>query len=638
MKKILLTLFTIINFINLFSQNEPIYLRGDFTTTPWDASLLTTQRGSGLTYTLNNLSGVREFKFGTSDWAINWGANSTPFVSQTITSNTISTYYSLGGNASFNFTSGKYYTFNLERTSNLVAVLETPTAPVSITSVTRTPATVSNPTLPVTINVTTSASPSVNEKIYVRYSTDFYNTSVITLVNMTGSNGTATIPSYSNSSTMFYYVYSSPLSKSEIDNAVALKGQTIHDVAAIKINNSCPTFENCSYSYGISYPSSFIESGQRNGSSAYYNNQYGIMNILENQPASNRHAYIYPKSVFGSFSVGADLKKMLFSRITTTSDPVGSITPGTSNFKIYLANTNNNDWGAGNLDWNTAISTATKVWDGDPASTIGDNDLSYVPFILDIPFRYAGNNLIVLVEYTQSALTAKKRINWFSNDKTTQPLYGDNQIRLMTNNVSTPGTTLSPAITTYYSSTHPRIIFEAALILPVELVTFEGKNTKKGNILSWETASEKNTKEFVLEKSSDNKTFSVVGTVKASGNSITPLTYSFLDINPSYLNYYRLKIVDFDGKVEFSKVVSIQNNKTKDGLAKVFPNPTSDFLTIESEEILEKIIVFNTLGQVVKNIQNVGNQQIKLEMDDIPNGVYFLKVNNQDLIKVNIQN
>src|SRR5690606_23464160 len=54
--------------------------------------------------------------------------------------------------------------------------------------------------------------------------------------------------------------------------------------------------------------------------------------------------------------------------------------------------------------------------------------------------------------------------------------------------------------------------------LPVSWLYFTGKNEDKDNILKWGTASETESKEFVLERSLDGIHFGDIATIPAAGN------------------------------------------------------------------------------------------------------------------------
>lgn len=157
-------------------------------------------------------------------------------------------------------------------------------------------------------------------------------------------------------------------------------------------------------------------------------------------------------------------------------------------------------------------------------------------------------------------------------------------------------------------------------VLPVELVSFSGKNTEGVNWLSWETAQEEKVLDFEIERSNDGLMFSKIGISKANSN---PSVYEFIDHKPSNgLNYYRLKINGIDGQSEYSKVIALSNARTNQ--VKIYPSVTKGELTIEGAKSFE---VVNAIGQIQK-VQNEGvgsiqgTQHLNL---DLPTGLYIIR-------------
>lgn len=108
-------------------------------------------------------------------------------------------------------------------------------------------------------------------------------------------------------------------------------------------------------------------------------------------------------------------------------------------------------------------------------------------------------------------------------------------------------------------STYDYFAFTSQTTLPVELISFTGKEIGEGNLLEWITASEINTQEFIIEKSTNGLDFKEIGSVVAVGNSFEQNKYFFIDVKKTSINYYRLKMVDFDGSFEYSNVLVISN-------------------------------------------------------------------------------
>ena len=116
--------------------------------------------------------------------------------------------------------------------------------------------------------------------------------------------------------------------------------------------------------------------------------------------------------------------------------------------------------------------------------------------------------------------------------------------------------------------------------LPVEITLFEGWNEPYGNKIIWETATEKNSDYFVIDRSIDGKSWIEVQTIKSAGNSETTSKYSTVDIGfEEVMNYYRLSQYDLDGtEKRHYKSVTIDNSIVSD---------------------IELIGIYNILGQPV---------------------------------------
>jgi Domain of unknown function (DUF5122) beta-propeller len=141
-------------------------------------------------------------------------------------------------------------------------------------------------------------------------------------------------------------------------------------------------------------------------------------------------------------------------------------------------------------------------------------------------------------------------------------------------------------------------VFSAPVVLPVELLSFSGKNTEGGNHLTWETANEVNNKGFQVERQqATGDSWETLGFVAAKGKSAN---YTFTDdYRLSSVAYYRLRQIDNEGKETLSKVIAITQTGKGKGLV-VYPNPVSNVLTVENTEGAS-FQILNLLGQQVLN-------------------------------------
>ncbi|NDK56299.1 T9SS type A sorting domain-containing protein [Pontibacter fetidus] len=170
--------------------------------------------------------------------------------------------------------------------------------------------------------------------------------------------------------------------------------------------------------------------------------------------------------------------------------------------------------------------------------------------------------------------------------------------------------------------------------LPVELVYFTATSNKKGVLLQWSTASERDNDRFEIERSQDNKKFEKIGEVAGAGTSSRSIKYSFNDTRPlPEMSYYRLKQVDYDGTHAYSKVISIRNNALSEkAILQAYPNPFSDKLTITiTSPVSEQAVLtlYNLQGRKLQSMAIVpekGINNYELSTQQLSSGVYILKV------------
>ena len=115
---------------------------------------------------------------------------------------------------------------------------------------------------------------------------------------------------------------------------------------------------------------------------------------------------------------------------------------------------------------------------------------------------------------------------------------------------------------------------------------------------------------------------STVGTVQAMGTGAH--AYNFTDNlgDPSITYYYRLKMVDLDGRHQFSSISRISNDAQGVKLS-LYPNPAVDIITILSDRSGESVITNNT-GQSIQRLWLFNGSQ-SVNISHLKPGMYFLK-------------
>ena len=161
--------------------------------------------------------------------------------------------------------------------------------------------------------------------------------------------------------------------------------------------------------------------------------------------------------------------------------------------------------------------------------------------------------------------------------------------------------------------------------LPVETIYFSGKLNAGRIVLNWISTQETNLKEYVLEKSANNGSYTAIATIKAQGLE----RYSYADISNFVqgANYqYRLKAIDIDGTFSYSDIAAVAIPK-KESL-KVYPNPANSTITINMvAHTSTSVSVINPLGKTVfQKVMPVNNGTVVMPVNNIANGTYYLKV------------
>jgi|GEM_PF-2690395 len=157
-------------------------------------------------------------------------------------------------------------------------------------------------------------------------------------------------------------------------------------------------------------------------------------------------------------------------------------------------------------------------------------------------------------------------------------------------------------------------------VVPVVLGYFKINGTTEGAVTSWQTLSELNTAHFVLEASSDGMNFKAVTSFQSSGNSSIPKEYTYTDktVYVSPRVYYRLRIVDKDGSVAYSKTETL--DKAVRNKISVYPNPAVSTIYITGD--FKRVDLIDAYGRVTNSINSSG---LTIDVSRFPNGNYTLR-------------
>jgi hypothetical protein len=169
--------------------------------------------------------------------------------------------------------------------------------------------------------------------------------------------------------------------------------------------------------------------------------------------------------------------------------------------------------------------------------------------------------------------------------------------------------------------------------LPVAIDHFNGTRQNGQHLLEWKISCGSNDIITVtLERSSDNKNFM----------SLSSSTVTFLESQQPFactdqwpltgLNYYRLKIVDANGKITYSRVAVMLHKKDGFDIAAVFPTVVHHNAVVHimaTQKTTVQVIITDIAGRQLQKIPAslvIGNNQFKLNLQQLSPGIYQIMV------------
>lgn len=175
-------------------------------------------------------------------------------------------------------------------------------------------------------------------------------------------------------------------------------------------------------------------------------------------------------------------------------------------------------------------------------------------------------------------------------------------------------------------------IIDLTISLPLKLLSFTGRRVDDfTNRLQWQTAEEVNTKQFIVERSTNGSSYSPIGLVGARSNG--PNDYSYEDRQATASCWYRLKMEDIDGKFTYSKVLYLSRSAALQ--SSVFPNPVSTWFQLHSPvQLLTTTATISNAGGATLKTFLIKDMDMIIDIQDIPAGVYFLTFENGQVLKI----
>lgn len=301
---------------------------------------------------------------------------------------------------------------------------------------------------------------------------------------------------------------------------------------------------------------------------------------------------------------------------------------------------------ANTLYYNGALSATAQLSGGAESSgcsstTVGCTSPSTPSITPTSATIYAGNTVTLSVSNVSTG-------NWYAlldnsgvSYATTSYRSSSSNFNITTNTFSTTGTynlKLSADALSGCPASFAAATITVNASLPLVLLNFTGNYTPGQLSFNWSTTDEKNVEHFELEESTNGIQFSSVAAVPVQNNLATVHYYhQLLQRELIKATYYRLRIIDYDGKVQFSKVIILRPGQSQQAVVRIQPNPFREAVTVVyTTPRAGKIVIAltdalgNTLQQSHQAAQAGDNSFTMTTASTLLPGVYFLTVYNED--------
>lgn len=319
----------------------------------------------------------------------------------------------------------------------------------------------------------------------------------------------------------------------------------------------------------------------------------------------------------------------------------GSNTNYVNNIQAYT----NTSWSAQNISFTFSVPSNSTDKQVNIQFLSNNNSSTYGVIVWDIELAPASTNVLAVAGpdyvsvsnpavFSVSNAPSSASYNWsFSGANTsTSTRARPSGISWSSLGVKTVSTALSNGSCTMasYSKT-----LTVVTVLPVQWTNFDGSIISHNAHLTWIAKEESDGRYFIIQRSVNSVDFDSVGVI-GSLNTIAAHTYSFTDENtPAGRVSYRLLHVDLDNHIEYSSIVSLNNNLiTVPGTTGIFPNPAISTLTCTMTSEMEtqaSIRVFNLSGMLIMTTElhlTIGVNRITLNISSLRPGTYFLNTIN----------
>jgi hypothetical protein len=176
---------------------------------------------------------------------------------------------------------------------------------------------------------------------------------------------------------------------------------------------------------------------------------------------------------------------------------------------------------------------------------------------------------------------------------------------------NTTGTITRTAVTTFSPFALGSAIDDGNA-LPVNFSDVKAFEKGTGVQIEWTNLTEKDLVNYVVERSANGRDFTAIAQVAPRSNQADKESYTSFDPSPmAGANFYRIKVLEIDGKVIYSKLLKVDIGRITKGIS-LYPNPVAG---------KEVTVGFSAIkGQYTLRIINAAGQELFTQRLSHPGG------------------
>jgi parallel beta-helix repeat protein len=156
-----------------------------------------------------------------------------------------------------------------------------------------------------------------------------------------------------------------------------------------------------------------------------------------------------------------------------------------------------------------------------------------------------------------------------------------------------------------------------------------GMRQASANLLKWKNTSGMQVTNFILERSSDNLSWTTLGNVGALSGDDASTQYSYSDVQPAKENYYRLKFNLLDGTYQYSNIVPLFEKNSSMPLI-IYPNPARYTLTVHTANSnYNRLQILDPAGRLEVR-QDISSINTVVDISNLTTGTHLIKIITKD--------